>query len=141
MQNNRLARTATHEAGHATYAWRSMLPLKSITIREDGSGLTAYTRQFSFGEYMIWVVSAFCGPEAEVLEFGNAPIESDLRAIDRMTEALGISSLSSSELEAYRAVARSFVRRERQIIRIVAHELLRVGQMSGDMLSIVLSGC
>ena len=83
---------------------------------------------------MIWVVSAFCGPEAEVLEFGNAPIESDLLAIARMSEALGMSPLSISELAAYRTVARSFVRRERHIIRVVADELIRVGHMSGDEL-------
>ena len=55
-----------------------------------------------------------------------------------MTAALNMPSLNN--LEQYRAAARSFVWREQQIIRIVAHELLRVRYLTGDELSILLSG-
>jgi hypothetical protein len=68
--------------------------------------------RFSWGECEHWIVSVFAGPEAEILEYGDAPIESDLRAIARMTDALDMPPFSNTMLEHYRAAAQSFVRRE-----------------------------
>ncbi len=70
-----------HEAAHATAALCLMLPLRCVFIRDDGSDGTAYTRRLSWGEVDRWTISAYAGPEAERLIYGDADEAGDLRVI------------------------------------------------------------
>jgi hypothetical protein len=60
-----LFRSAFHEAGHAVTALHLNLPLRDVCIRNDGSGLTTYCRQFGRAEARCWTISAYAGPAAE----------------------------------------------------------------------------
>ena len=137
MLDTPMRRCCVHEAGHAVAAWRFLLPLERVSIGDDGSGHTSYTRRFSWGEVEHWIVSVYAGPEAETLEFGNAPEISDLRNLRNMETDLDLD-LSTSRLAALRSIARSLVARERRTIRTLADELLRRREMSGDEISILL---
>jgi hypothetical protein len=106
MTDNKLERTAIHESDHAVSAWRLMLPLPKIFIREDGSGGTLDSRRFDWGEVEHWAITVFCGPAAEVQEFGNAPEGSDVLVIERMCEEMGMSIWNDTVLDQYRYVAR-----------------------------------
>jgi len=48
-------------------------------------------RHFGVGEIECWVVSAFCGPEAELDRFGSAPVTADFDVIEEMARRLGLT--------------------------------------------------
>ena len=89
MINLRHARTAQHESGHAVAALFYSLPLLEVVVDADGSGCARYTRHFGVGKIECWVVSAFCGPEAELDRFGSAPVTADFDVIEEMARRLG----------------------------------------------------
>src|SRR5580704_7277267 len=60
-----------------------------VVVDADGSGCTRYKRHFGVGEIECWVVSAFCGPEAELDRFGSAPVTADFDVIEEMARRLG----------------------------------------------------
>jgi hypothetical protein len=91
MINLRHARTAQHESGHAVAALFYSLPLLEVVVDADGSGCTRYKRHFGVGEIECWVVSAFCGPEAELDRFGSAPVTADFDVIEEMARRLGLT--------------------------------------------------
>ena len=48
VEDTPLHRSAVHEAGHSTAAWRMQLgPIERVFIRDDGYGHTSYVRRFS----------------------------------------------------------------------------------------------
>jgi len=67
------------------------LPLLEVVVDADGSGCTRYKRHFGVGEIECWVVSAFCGPEAELDRFGSAPVTADFDVIEEMARRLGLT--------------------------------------------------
>ena len=129
-----VARAATHESGHAVAALRFWLPLREIVVNSDGIGCTRYTRHFSWGE----TVSVFCGIEAEVGRFGDAPVTSDLDVIEEMIERLGLT-WGRGNLDRFRQRARTLVREERRSIRVLADALLERRTMTGAEVSALLS--
>jgi hypothetical protein len=80
---------------------RLWLPLREVVINGDGSGATRYARPFGCGEVEAWAVTAFAGPEAELVEFGSAPIEGDKRVIEEMVRRLGLT-WTEGDLDRFR---------------------------------------
>jgi hypothetical protein len=134
----KLYRASTHEAGHCIAALRFALPLSEVIINADGSGLTRYARHLGVGEVECWAVATFCGIEAELAEFGNAPIETDERTIARALAALGLD-WSGTRLDGFRERARALAREERRSIGTVAAALLQRRCLSGAEVGVLLS--
>jgi hypothetical protein len=125
-------RAAVHEAAHAVAALYFDLPLSTVEIRTDGTGLTRYARDLGRREAQRWVITALAGPEAERDSCGGEPVEaSDLRAIAAMADKLGLD-LDDEDYGTLRARARHLVRRERARIDRVADALVQHRFLSGE---------
>jgi hypothetical protein len=134
-----LRRAATHEAGHCVSALRFTLPLWRVWIGDDGSGATEYSRQFvGTGEVEAWVITTFCGIEAEIDRFGSAPVEGDLHAIEQVIERLGLT-WTESHLDRFRQRARVLVVQERRSIQVLTAALLERRTMTGAEVGALLS--
>ena len=114
------------------------LPLLEVVVDADGSGCTRYKRHFGVGEIECWVVSAFCGPEAELDRFGSAPVTADFDVIEEMARRLGLT-WTPNHLDRFRQRARSLVWEERRSIRVVADALCDRRHMTSDEIGVLLS--
>lgn len=132
-----LVRCAYHESGHACAAASFSFPLRSVHIREDGCGLTSYTRLFGPGDCELWTITALAGPVSESYFFGDAASDADMRAIKNMMWQLRID-WNGDRLEEFRCQARLLVERERSNIRALANELLQHRRMTGDEIAAML---
>ncbi len=119
-------RAAVHEAAHAVAALYFNLPLSTVEIRTDGTGLTRYARDLGRREAQRWVITALAGPEADrdALGYESVSEASDLRAIAAVADKLGLD-WDDEHLGALRARARHLVRRERARIDRVADALVQ----------------
>ena len=120
-------RAAIHEAAHAVAALYFDLPLSTVEIRTDGTGLTRYERNLGRREAQRWVITTFAGPEAERDALGDdesVSEASDLRAIAAMVDKLGLD-WDDEDYGTLRARARHLVRRERARIDRVADALVQ----------------
>jgi hypothetical protein len=123
--DNQIARASWHEGGHAVVALHYGLPLREVLIRPDGTGATRYTRQFGLAEAEPWTVSAYAGGAAEFDAFGDWRAEnSDLRAIERMMETMGLT-WSDDKMDELRFTARRLVECHRARVSLVADALVR----------------
>lgn len=121
-----------HEGAHCVAALRFGLPLRSVVIRFDGTGLVKYTHWLGRAELERWIVSAYAGVEAERDRFPGVPVDGgDRAAIEAALAACGVD-WSPQRLSALRADAARLVRGERRTIVKIANELLRVRTLSAD---------
>jgi hypothetical protein len=125
MDDRPIVRAAWHEAAHATAAHVHRLPLREVWINAEGYGRTCYTRRFDRPDLHPWLISTMAGPEIELLLWGNAPIGGDLKVIEAMVRDMELEFWSAEILARYRRVAARFVRRQHDLIEIVAEALLR----------------
>jgi hypothetical protein len=120
-----LVRAAWHEAAHATAAHVYYLPIRDVWIDAEGYGGTRYTRYFNRADIHTWLIATLAGPEIELMLWGNAPIGGDLGVIEAMVRDTRYEPWNDRVLARYRRRAARFVRRERDLIDVVAYGLLQ----------------
>jgi hypothetical protein len=136
-----IVRAAWHEAAHAVAAYIHRLPLRETWIDEAGYGKTCYTRRLHRRrDIEAWLVATMAGPAVELAIWGNAPIEGDLKVIDRMVRDMGLSEWSDAVLDRYRIAAKEFVHQQAARIETVAEELLQRHRLTGADIQMLL-GC
>ena len=134
MEDTPLTRIAVHEAAHVI-AVSMLSPIERVCIGATG-GSTTTARRFDASEER-YLVSSFAGPEAEQLIFGNAPAESDLRMLARISFQID-PTIPVKRVEALRSIARGLVHELRQPILALAEALLERRAMSGAEIETLL---
>jgi hypothetical protein len=134
-----LTRAAWHEAAHAVAAHVHQLPIREVWIDAAGRGGTRYSRLFDRPDIHPWLIGTLAGPAIELLIWGNAPIGDDLKVIDAMVRDMRLTPWSDAILDRYWRAAARFVRRKRDLIEIVAAELLRRQRLTGSDIAVLLA--
>ena len=134
-----IVKAAWHEASHIAVAHAFQLPIAEVWIEETGGGHVSYTRRFHYAEIEVWVIATLAGGIVERGRWGSAADGGDLKAIANMVRDMGITPWNDAILGQHRHAAERFVREKRDVIQIVAEELLCRLEMSGSELDTLLS--
>ena len=133
-----LRRASVHEAAHCVAALSFSLPVRCVFINDDGSGGCGYARRLGPAEASAWTTTAYAGPAAEFMVFGDAKEDGDLLVIETMLQRLRLE-WNDGILAEYRHTARLLVEREYRSIEVLADALLCHRRLTGDGVAMILS--